>query len=175
MTEKTELILHDAKLIVDWDGTHYHNKVINHLEVGFIVRISFLIPDNSNLYRLNENIFNHDSPYILIKKIQNNELLGEILNFRGNMNHNSPILYGDKIWVSRNNIIEISSLQSSNLKKFLIQEKRVSVTGPLYTVVYDDLSDESDEYYESDESDEYYESGENESFKCDSFSSDSSD
>jgi hypothetical protein len=142
----TEIKLHQSKEIINWDGMCYDNKVLDEIKINDVVRISIFVSNNS---KKNDWIYDHDSPFVKILTENNNLYLGEILNInRFDDNIKYPINTGDKIWFSLNNIIEISTEMNPHKKlildKYLIKNKFVSVTGPLYTIKYDDSDNDSD-------------------------------
>ena len=136
--------LHKAKCIIDNRGYIYNPEILNKLNINDIVRISFTLDTER------EDTWCHDSPYVKINLIDDNEnIMGEIVNIDRQQTNMYPLNIGEKIWFVKNNIIEIPANKQEF--KSLLTSDRVQCTGPLYTVIYDENSSDSDD----SSSDEY--------------------
>lgn len=152
----SKIELHKAKLISDYYGNVYSNDVLDELDEGDIVRISFVV--HEHYY---EDAWTHDTPYVcIIKKedIQNEDqdeesiesidFVGEIYDYNRQETDKYPFPIGERILFSKNNIIEIidddlqtkSPQTKSKYYKYLTEEK-ILVTGPLYTIEFNNDSD----------------------------------
>jgi len=144
-----------AKRVVNWNGCILNKEILKKLQINDIVRISMHVSKKSNycpkIYK--------DSPYIKIKEIKGNYMLGEILDvYRHQPDNNYPLRIGEHIWIQFNNIIEIP-LQLYNrddMNSFNTNEY-VRHTGPLETIDSDNSdfgsSDESSDSESSQEID----------------------
>jgi len=137
--EHNKILIHTAKLITDWNGTIFKNEVLKEVGVDSIVRISMVMPDPPI------NLWSHDAPYVSIVEIdKENMILGEVLDIGRDVECNRyPIASGDRLWFSLDNIIEIplkdqGKNKAKKMRQYLTAEK-VTVTGPLYTIVEDNL------------------------------------
>lgn len=134
--------LHTAKCIIDDRGYIYKPEVLNKLDINDIVRISFILDTER------EDIWCHDSPHVKIHLIDDiNNVMGEIVNIDRQQTNMYPLNVGEKIWFTKSNIIGI--LANTQEFKNLLTSEHVQCTGPLYTVVYDEESEDgssSDEY-----------------------------
>ncbi len=140
MNEK--IILHKARIVVDRRGAIYKSEVLGEIVNDMVVRLSMVMPDPPS------NLWSHDAPYVSITEhdSKNNTYLGEVLDIGRDVECNRyPVATGDSIWFCADNIIEIplceqSKNKAKKLKTFLTTEK-VTVTGPLYTIIEDHLYD----------------------------------
>jgi hypothetical protein len=153
-----DILLHTAKITIDWNGAIYDNKILEEVATDMIVRVSLFVSSRSQ----KDWIYDNDSPYVKILQIKDEYMLGCILPInRKDDDYKYPIRTGDKIWFKKENIIEVPSDRNEQYSgKFCkhITDKYVTITGPLYTVVYvDDLEFESET--DSDTNDDYSPSG----------------
>ncbi len=150
-----EIILHEAKQVINWDGYVYDKSVLKELEVGYIVRLSMILKSPAR------GQWSHASPYVSISKCDkdNDSFLGEVKDInRVDDDCLYPIRTGDRLWFSSNNIIEIPVCWNSKNKKKVLEKHilphKVNVTGPLYTIIYpaesDSDSDNSCDSYSDD-------------------------
>jgi hypothetical protein len=121
--------IHIAKRVIDDNCIIYQDNVVDIVEVGDIVRISFELIDELDEY------WYHDAPYLKVIKIHSNKLLGEIQNINRMTTNKYPLAIGERIWFGIENIIEIPrARQSSEKYNTHLTTKTVSCTGPLFTV-----------------------------------------
>lgn len=140
------LSLRTAKCIIDSNCYIYKPQVLNLLKVGDEVRISFTVETD-------EDCWTHDNPYVEIVEIDNENVLGEILDINRQETDMYPLDIGEKIWFRKNNIIEVpinhkpsrGEVKKWNEIKSMLTNKKVSCTGPLFTVIYPDSDDEKSE------------------------------
>lgn len=153
--DNSKIELHKAKLISDYYGNVYSNDVLDELDEGDIVRISFVV--HEHYY---EDAWTHDAPYVCIikkEKAQNEDkneesvesvnFVGEIHDYKKQETDKYPFPIGERILFSKHNIIEIPyNLQNktpqdgSKFCKYLTEEK-ILVTGPLYTIEFNNDSE----------------------------------
>lgn len=141
------ITLHVAKCIINEHCFIFKDEVINHIDIGNIVRISFTVATDLD-------VWSHDSPYVKILSIEKDEVLGIIIDLNRQVTNKYPLNVGDEIWFKKENIITLQSSNSSSINNLLTKE-RVLASGPLYTVESDDESDDDDEseYSTASESD----------------------
>ena len=136
--DKERLYLHFAKIITDKRGYIYMPAVLDLVDINHIVRISFEVDF------VHIKLWSHDSPYIrIIDKNEDGSMLGEIVDVNRIETCNYPLAIGERIWIRKENIIEIPDLYNNYEFSNLLTENKVVATGPLYTV-------ESDSDNESD-------------------------
>ncbi len=134
-----KIILHRAKLVIDWDGTVFSPEVLKEVNKDCVVRLSMVMPDPP------VHLWSHDAPYVSIVEIVNGRFLGEVLDMSRDIECGRyPISSGDRIWFDDINIIEIplreqSKAHSKKMRQHLTTE-RVNVTGPLYTIEEDEYN-----------------------------------
>jgi hypothetical protein len=140
MTDIDEKInIHIAKRIIDDNCIIYQDNVIDLIEVDDIVRISFELTYDNDIY------WYHDAPYVKVIKIHSNKLLGEVQNINRMITSKYPLAIGERIWFSIENIIEIPrAMQPSEKYNNHLTTKIVSCTGPLFTINDADSSSYSD-------------------------------
>ncbi len=140
--------LHKAKIIINSNGYIFKPEVLNELVLESVVRIFFTLKSPPL------HLWSHDAPYVSIVEIKQDEILGEVLDLEKIDCNRYPLACGERIWFNKNNIIEIPLKQQSKNKekkmKTYITDKRVTATGPLYTI--EDIDDISELDSDSDES-----------------------
>lgn len=149
--ENEKFSIHKAKIISNNLGNIYDKDVLKQLEIGNVVRISFIVLDN------HFDDWTHDSPYLKIIKKNKNLYLGEVQNINRIKNTNKyPLPIGEKIWFNEENIIEIPNNQNS-IKSFdsFLTNEYISITGPLYTIKSDDETSETSDVYSESDSESY--------------------
>src|SRR6478609_2773593 len=123
-----KLQIHVAKWIIDDNAIIYKPNVTELLEVDDIVRISFELINDIDVY------WYHDAPYVKIVKIHDNKLLGEVQNIDRMITSKYPLAIGERVWFSIENIIEIPrSIQQSDKYNNHLTSETVQCTGPLCT------------------------------------------
>lgn len=148
-----KIFLHTAKITINKDAFIFKPEIINLVKVGNVVRISFEV-------ECELPVWNHDSPYVKIIKVDGEALLGEIQDInRISRTNKYPLNIGDQIWFKKNNIIEVPIELNSNTQfKGLLTSDRVTANGPLYTIESDYESESGSEHDSEPNDDSYSES-----------------
>lgn len=128
--------LHKAKHVIDHMCRIFDPSVLNLIKLNNVVRISFTIDSDSDKWT-------HDSPFVKVLHIKNDELYGEILDINKQITDKYPLNVGEKIWFKKENIIEIGNLNQVTFDNILTNE-RVLASGPLFTVLSEDSDSEPD-------------------------------
>ena len=136
-----KIVLHKACKVVDYDGVIFDSKILENMPLESIVRVSMVFSPNYDRYDL--IAFTHDSPYIKILKKDKELLLGEVLEDKRTCDEDKyPIRTGERVWFSKENIIEIPLHMQSYPQKILAKYRtanKVPITGPLYTIIEEPL------------------------------------
>jgi len=157
--EDEMLTIHIAKHIITQNCRIYKPDVLSFITIGDIVRISIQLEDN---YR-----WTHDSPYVKIIELEDNNILGEVYDLNRQLVNLYPINIGDRIWFGTENIIEIpcdylankeNLVRISNVYK-CITNKVVRCNGPLFTIANKEDSDSDDDDNDEDSDDNSDEEG----------------
>lgn len=136
------IVIHSAKCVLDGNCFIYKQTVLNLVKIGTIARISYSLTEDTELW-------SHDSPYVKIIQLstKKDEYLCEIVNINRIVSNSYPLNIGERLWISKQNIIEIPIDYQPNRTDFekYISDKKVLCSGPLYCI---DISD-----YDTDSSD----------------------
>jgi hypothetical protein len=135
------ICIHIAKHVIDDNCIIYDPKVINMVRIDDVVRISFELTKDNDYY------WNHDAPFAKIVKIHKDSILGEVQDINRMITNKYPIKVGDRVWFTRDNIIEIpqryQANQANNIYKKYLTESVVQCTGPLFTIEDSDSDSDS--------------------------------
>lgn len=152
--EETYVKVFDAIRVIDRKAYIYDEAVRSEITLGDSVRIAFEIDEDHPMAKY---VWCFDAPYLQIEEEvmdSNNQsvFLGVILDYKREETNKYPLTISEKVWFTRQQVIEIPlSLQKKSrvsiFEKFLTK-KRVTVTGPLYTIKNDT------EYSDSESDDE---------------------
>lgn len=140
--------IHKAKIITDWDGRIYTPDILILLEVGLVVRISFVVEDHPF------DVWSHDAPYLKIESIRRDQISGTVLDIKRYKTYEKyPVQVNEVINFKKENIIEIpSKYQTVGLPlSAYYTDEYVPVTGPLFTIEYDIEQDFDEEISDEDE------------------------
>jgi hypothetical protein len=136
-----EFIIEEAIAVVNRNGYYFKREVLNNLNPGDIIRISYLFP---NIDEDEDNMYNSDSPYVKILKFEYEEFLGEIIDPYDRMCGKEPVPAGERVWFKKNNIFEINTElldedRRDHLESFLKEDmSHVPITGVLLLLSIED-------------------------------------
>ncbi len=143
-----DIKFHQAKRTVDQYGQVYKDDILEKITTNNIVRISMYVSKKSRFYGLYR--LTHDTPYLRIIKIQERQILGEILDkFRYLAGDHYPLKTGSCVWIGKNQIIEVWC--DGTLAKYKTNNY-IAYTGPFETI--DDYESSSDDDTDTDVSNE---------------------